>query len=283
MFSKRGEPKARSAAKQTSSKKRTGLSLRTKLYNKYRPPPKTFSPPNTSVIGKNSPSSSTSRTNSKNATAPNESKSIKKKAGACDDSGSSSDSSIDNYLVNPKDLDLQSSFFNVEAKSTKRPSVSPVPVFDCNAGLKNLSDSGSEGEKEKLVEKKENAFDFNNLLEYAKTLERVKESVAKHNDEESKKKDSAAQNINTLDVYAVLALGEKQHNRSHNDGEDEDDEDEEEGAINDQRHGKSQPSKLRKTKSTRVKRHTKTRPTSTIATNDTDDSDWEEVAGRKRK
>ena len=216
--------------------------------------------------------------------APNESKCIRQKAEAGEDSGSSSDSSIDNYLVNPEDLDIQSSFFNVKVTAPKRPSVSPVPVFDCNAGLKNFSDSGSEEEEQEHVKKEENAFDFNNLLEYAKTLDRFKESVAKHNAEESSKKDSAVQNIDTLDVYAVLALGEKQHNRSHNDGEDEDDEDEEEGAGNDHRPtSKSQPSKLSKTKSTRIKRHTKTRPTSTIATNDTDDSDWEEVAGRKRK
>ncbi|XP_065367367.1 DNA repair protein complementing XP-C cells homolog isoform X2 [Calliphora vicina] len=274
---KRGEPKARSAAKQTSSKKRTGLSLRAKLYNKYRPPPKTFSPPG-SAVGKNSPSASTSRVNSKNATAPNESNSIKRITNDEEDSGSNSDSSIDNYLVNPDDLDIQSSFFNIEAKPTKRPSVSPVPVFDCNAGLANLSDSASDDEQ-----KNEKAFDFNNLLEYAKSLERVKESVAKHNAEESSKKSSASTNIDTLDVYAVLALGEKQ-NRSHNDGEDEDDEDDDDEVVgNDQRRGKTQPSKLNKTKSTRIKRHTKTRPTSTVAANDTDDSDWEEVAGRKRK
>lgn len=256
--------------------------MRAKLYNKYRPPPKTFSPPSSSA-GKNSPSASTSRTNSKNATAPNESKSIKNKAND-DDSGSSSDSSIDNYLVNPEDLDIRSSFFNVEAKPAKRPSVSPVPVFDCNAGLGNLTDSASDGEQEEGEAKKdEKPFDFNNLLEYAKSLERVKESVAKHNAEEANKKSSATPNIDTLDVYAVLALGEKQQNRSHNDGEDEDDEDDDEGIDNEQRRGKNQPSKLNKTKSTRVKRHTKTRPTSTVAANDTDDSDWEEVAGRKRK
>ncbi|KAM7345691.1 DNA repair protein complementing XP-C cells homolog [Cochliomyia hominivorax] len=269
---KRGEPKARSASKQTISKKRTGLSLRAKLYNKYRPPPKTFSPPGS--VGKNSPSTSTSRTNSKNDTAPNESKSIRRKNNDDVDSGSSSDSSIENYLVNPEDLDIQSSFFNVEAK-IKRPSISPVPVFDCNAGLGNLSDSASENEQDE-TRKVEKAFDFNNLLEYAKSLERVKESVAKHNAEEANKKSTATTNIDTLDVYAVLALGEKQHNRSHNDGEDEDDEDDEEGIDNER--GKNLPSKLNKTKSTRIKRHTKTRPTSTVAANDTDDSEWEEVA-----
>lgn len=276
----RGEPKARSAAKQASSKKRTGLSLRTKLYNKYRPPPKTFSPPG-SVVGKNSPSASTSRINSKNSTAPNESKSIKRNTNDGEDSDSSSDSSIDNYLVNPEELDIESSFFNIKDKTGKIPSVSPVPVFDCNAGMGNISDSASDDDKEEY-KKNEKAFDFKNLLEYAKSLERVKESVAKHNAEELSKKSSAAPNIDTLDVYAVLALGEKQHNRSHNDGEDEDDEDDD-GLVNEQRSCKNPHSKLSKTKSTRIKRHTKTRPTSTVAANDTDDSDWEEVAGRKRK
>ncbi|XP_013104494.2 DNA repair protein complementing XP-C cells homolog isoform X1 [Stomoxys calcitrans] len=276
------EPKARSSTKQVSSKKKPGQSLRAKLYNKYRPLPKTFSPP--SSDGKNSPSASTSRTKSKNAKAPNESNTKDRS----EDDGSSSDGSIDNYLVDPEELDIQSSFFNVSSKTTAdKPSVSPVPDFDCNAGLGNLSDSASDEDENNVsvnfIKKDETkAFDFRNILENVNSLERVKESLAKQAAEDASKKKSrtASNKLDTMDVYSLLALGEKQH-RSHNDGEDEDDEedDEEAAAAADKERRSKAPSKLSKTKSTRVKRHTKTRPASTlIAGGDTDDSEFEEVA-----
>lgn len=50
-----------------------------------------------------------------------------------------SDSSVDNYLVNPNDIDLSSDFFN----PTKKTVVPDAPKFDCNVGLK-LSDSEEE-------------------------------------------------------------------------------------------------------------------------------------------
>ncbi|XP_075169823.1 DNA repair protein complementing XP-C cells homolog isoform X2 [Haematobia irritans] len=280
---KRVEPKTRPSAKQATSRKRPGLSLRAKLYNKYRPLPKTLSPP--SSDGKNSPSASTSRTSSKNAKVPNESSARNRN----EDEGSSSDGSIDNYLVDPEELDIQSSFFNVTTKkATDKPSVSPVPDFDCNAGMGNLSESASEDDENNhsnISHKKENtsSFDFRNILENVNSLERVKESLAKQASEEAKAKKSgvASSKIDTMDVYSLLALGEKQH-RSHNDGEDEDDEEEEDDAMaraEKERRGKG-PSKLNKTKSTRVKRHTKTRPASALMAGggDTDDSEFEEVA-----
>lgn len=282
------EPKVKTT-KTTASKKKPGLSLRAKLYNKYRPLPKTCSPP--SSEGKNSPSASTSRTNSKNAKTPNESSRGRRNDNDEED-GSSSDGSIDNYLVDPDELDIQSSFFNVEKTTGVKSSVSPAPVFDCNAGMGNLSDSASEEDAENNEDsgnfhKKEDAkaFDFRNLLENANSLERVKESLAKQAAEEANAKKAGAAgkkaNIDTMDVYSLLALGEKQH---RSEDEDDEEEDEEEAlAIKKDRRGKG-PSKLSKTKSTRVKRHTKTRPASTVvAGGDTDDSDFEEVAGRKRK
>lgn len=50
-----------------------------------------------------------------------------------------SDSSVENYLVNPEEIDLASDFFNPN-KSV----ASNVPEFDCNVGLNNLSDSEEE-------------------------------------------------------------------------------------------------------------------------------------------
>lgn len=248
-------------------------------------------------MGKNSPSASTSRKNSKNAKTPNENSG---RHHYDEDEGSTSDGSIDNYLVNPEDLDIQSSFFNVDTKSTTvKSSVSPVPHFDCNAGLGKLSESESEeadnNDSGNFHKEETKAFDFRDLLENANSLERAKEAIAKrtavdaHNKKLGTPSKSLESKLDTMDVYSLLALGEKQNNRSHNEGEDEEDddeEDEEEAAeAADKERGRSKgPSKLSKTKSTRVKRHTKTRPASTVvAGGDTDDSDFEEVAGRKRK
>lgn len=270
-FLLRGEPKARSAVKQTS-KKRSGLSLRAKLYNKYRPPPKTILPCG-SVAAKNIPTT-TFGINSKNS-LPSQSIN-KRKISEGEGSGSCSDSSIENYLVKFEELDVQSSFFNVVEKPS-----SSVPNFDCNNGIEDLPKSSIDGTKDK-PKMEEKTFDFNSLLEYAKSMEYYKESVAKHSAEEANKKSSSKKNIDALDVYSVLALGEKKYNGFHNCEEDEDDEDDEE-LCNETGAGKNELSKLSKTKSTRIKRHTKTRTSSAVDDNHTDDSDWEEVTGRKRK
>uniref|UniRef100_A0A0K8V318 DNA repair protein complementing XP-C cells n=1 Tax=Bactrocera latifrons TaxID=174628 RepID=A0A0K8V318_BACLA len=267
---RKGTTAAKAAVKQTAIKKRkaAGQSLRTKLYNKYRPPPKTFPSPNSA--GSNSPSASTSRTASKNAPMPNES----------GEPGIdfSSESSVEDYLVNPEDIDFQSSFFNVQ-RIDKEKSTSPVPVFDCNAGIAKLSDSGSEDNNESSADEQANgkSFDFANLLDNVNSLERAKETIAQRaavTKQQDTKTTSENVNANAMDVNSLLALGEKQGNtalrsvKSKDDGEEEDDECEIERA----------PSKLNKTKSTRVKRHTKTRPASTVVVGDTDDSDFEEVA-----
>ncbi|XP_011178716.2 DNA repair protein complementing XP-C cells homolog isoform X1 [Zeugodacus cucurbitae] len=261
---------SKATVKQTAIKKRkaTGQSLRTKLFNKYRPPPKTFPSPNSA--GSNSPSASTSRTASKNAKVPNES--------GEPGNDSSSESSVEDYLVNPDDIDFQSSFFNVQHVD-KAKSTSPAPIFDCNAGITKLSDSGSEDNNESSADEQANgkSFDFANLLDNVNSLERAKETIAKRaaeSKEQNTKTTGENVNANAMDVNSLLALGEKQSNavlrsvKSKDDGEEEDDECDVERA----------PIKLSKTKSTRVKRHTKTRPASTVLAGDTDDSDFEEVA-----
>uniref|UniRef100_A0A1A9WWI6 Rad4 beta-hairpin domain-containing protein n=1 Tax=Glossina brevipalpis TaxID=37001 RepID=A0A1A9WWI6_9MUSC len=272
---KRAEPKVRSAAKLASSKKRKtpGQSLRAKLYNKYRPPPKTLSPP--SHVGNSPSTSNLTRSHPKNVKTPNESNAKREDN---ENDGSSSDGSIYNYLVNPNEIDLQSSFFNKKQNSEIRKSSSPTPVFNCNAGLGDLTDSESDLDDEDKNEKE--FFNFQNILKNLNSLENAEETKAKMDDaKEIATDERSVNNIDAMDVYSVLALGEKQKKQQvHNDGEDEDDEDDDADAENGQKHPQA-PSKLNKTKSTRVKRHTRTRPVSTVAA-DSDDSDWEEVAGQ---
>ncbi|XP_067631906.1 DNA repair protein complementing XP-C cells homolog isoform X3 [Eurosta solidaginis] len=271
---KGASPKS-AVVKQTAIKKRKGAgqSLRTKLYNKYRPPPKTCPSPNSA--GSNSPSASTSRTASKNVKMLNES--------GEPGSVSSSESSVDDYLVNPEDIDFQSSFFNVRNSEDKTTALTKPPVFDCNAGVGKLSDSGSE-DNESSTEEQGNAksFDFANLLDNVNSLERAKDTIAKRaaaKEQENTKitgRSGNKCNTTTMDVNTLLALGEAKQShatmrsmKSKDDGEEEDDERDE---------IERGPQRLSKTKSTRVKRHTKTRPTSTVLAGDTDDSEFEEVA-----
>ncbi|XP_030378291.1 DNA repair protein complementing XP-C cells homolog [Scaptodrosophila lebanonensis] len=263
---KKREQKQPSGIKGASVKKRkpSGQSLRSKLYNKYRPPPKTFP----TSPSQNSPSASSSNraTASKNARTPNESGARERNV------DSSSESSVEDYLVNPADIDLGSTFFTAPAKDR-----SPAPQFDCNAGIANLSDSGSEDNNESSIEESTtNAFDFRSLLENANSLERTKDALAKRTataappSQGHGKKDAKTA---AMDVNALLALGE---NQNYDNGP----------SVNEKEYLEKQPlpddgpPRLSKTKSTRVKRHTKTRPASTVvAENDTDDSEWEEVAG----
>ncbi|EDV36581.1 uncharacterized protein Dana_GF13029 [Drosophila ananassae] len=270
--SKKKDRKQPSGIKGSSVKKRkpSGQSLRSKLYNKYRPPPKTFG--TSPSQQQNSPSAS----GSKNARTPNESGARNQHHDAAD---SSSESSVEDYLVNPADLDLQSTFFAGQPEKSKEKS--PVPQFDCNAGITNLSDSGSGSEDNNdssMEDKASNAFDFRGLLENANSLERTRDAIAKRNVTATPPKSQTA----TMDVNALLALGENQNYE------------EQEEPEGNKRRGVGAgggvgsvepppldgPSRLSKTKSTRIKRHTKTRPVSTVVANagDTDDSDFEEVA-----
>ncbi|KAH8370232.1 hypothetical protein KR093_002717 [Drosophila rubida] len=278
---KKREQKSPSGIKGASVKKRkpSGQSLRSKLYNKYRPPPKTF--PTSPTQNSPTASGSASRvTASKNAKTPNES----------NNGDSSSESSVDDYLVNPAELDLRSSFFTAAKEK------SPAPQFDCNAGITNLSDSGSGSEDNNDSSMEDNAsnnkaFDFRDLLENANSLERTREALLSKRNVTSTPPSGCPEgnrttNAATMDVNALLALGENQNYANEPDTQQPKSE------SNERRRGAAVaaaaatqpppldgPSRLSKTKSTRIKRHTKTRPASTVvAGGDTDDSDFEEVA-----
>ncbi|EDV92497.1 GH13928 [Drosophila grimshawi] len=277
------EQKQPSGIKGASVKKRkpSGQSLRSKLFNKYRPPPKTFPTSPT----QNSPSASGSASRlpaSKNAKTPNES----------NNADSSSESSVDDYLVNPAEIDLRSSFFTATKEK------SPAPQFDCNAGITNLSNSGSGSEDNNESSLEDNAsnnkaFDFRGLLENANSLERTREALLSKRTAMATPPGSQARrnsNAAAMDVNALLALGENQNYAN------EPIEQRANVITERRRSGASAaaakatateqqpppldaPSRLSKTKSTRIKRHTKTRPASTVVTaGDTDDSDFEEVA-----
>ncbi|XP_016972468.1 DNA repair protein complementing XP-C cells homolog isoform X2 [Drosophila rhopaloa] len=269
---KKGDHKPPSGIKGSSVKKRkpSGQSLRSKLYNKYRPPPKTF-PTSPSQQQENSPRAS----GSKNARTPNES-------GARDQhdpADSSSESSVEDYLVNPAELDLHSTFFAGGQKDKEK---SPAPQFDCNAGITNLSDSGSGSEDNNdssFEDKAGNAFDFRGLLENANSLERTRDALSKRNVTATPPRSQAA----TMDVNALLALGENQNYQSVELEEREGNQRKKAGGGGGAPTAPptlDEPPRLSKTKSTRIKRHTKTRPVSTVVATagDTDDSDFEEVA-----
>lgn len=274
------EQKPPSGIKGASVKKRkpSGQSLRSKLYNKYRPPPKTF--PTSPTQNSPTASGSASRlTASKNAKTPNES----------NQADSSSESSVEDYLVNPADIDLRSSFFTASKEK------SPAPQFDCNAGITNLSDSGSGSEDNNDSSFEDNnagkAFDFRDLLENANSLERTRAALlTKRNATATPPPLPGSQgNAAAMDVNALLALGENQNYANEPDKQRERRRSlagaAAGGAGGAQPPPLDAPSRLSKTKSTRIKRHTKTRPASTVlaAGGDSDDSDFEEVAGRKRK
>lgn len=266
-------------------RKPSGQSLRSKLYNKYRPPPKTFPTSPT----QNSPSASGSAgrlTASKNAKTPNESNNA---------ADSSSESSLEDYLVDPADIDLRSSFFKANKKK------SPAPQFDCNAGITNLSgsDSGSGSEDNNDSSLDDNAkddikpFDFRGLLENTNSLERTRQALlSKRNATATPPALDGAdqtQNDAAMGVKALLALGENQNYADEPEKENETKKSHRTGGAGGGTRSAAveppslnAPSRLSKTKSTRIKRHT--RPASTVvAAADTDDSDFEEVAGRKRK
>ncbi|XP_064548271.1 DNA repair protein complementing XP-C cells homolog [Drosophila montana] len=262
---KKREQKPPSGIKGASVKKRkpSGQSLRSKLYNKYRPPPKTFptSPTQNSPTASGSASRLTT-TASKNAKTPNESNNA---------ADSSSESSVDDYLVNPADIDLRSSFFTASKEK------SPAPQFDCNAGITNLSNSGSGSEDNNDSSYEDNkAFDFRDLLENANSLERTRAALlTKRNATATPPLLPGSQGNagQAMDVNALLALGENQN-------ENKPRERRRSGGAAQPPPPLDAPSRLSKTKSTRIKRHTKTRPASTVlaAGGDSDDSDFEEVA-----
>lgn len=155
---------------------------------------------------------------------------------------SDSESSGDEGLVNPNEIDFNSEFFNVKANDQENQPQTSAPVFDCNAGV-NLSDSSdsddedfsevpaqskTDSPKKSSVINKINTkstkemHDFSSLHSFAKNLESAKNQLQK-----LKQKEANAAKLNTdeSDVTKLLSLGEgpstsagASRKRKHKDG-----------------------------------------------------------------
>lgn len=109
-----------------------------------------------------------------------------------------SDSSVENYLVNPNEIDFSSDFFN-----PNKISQSNVPTFDCNIGL-NLSDSDEvfEGVPSTSRDAATKLLDFNHHANFNKQLERNKEHLR------NLQSTNFGQENCENDVSKLLAIGE---------------------------------------------------------------------------
>jgi xeroderma pigmentosum group C-complementing protein len=125
---------------------------------------------------------------------------------------SDSESSGDDYMVDPNNLDLNSDFFKPQ---TEQIEVEKPPNFDCNVGVA-LSDSESESEEHNADNKKSehqkstnqlqsinaassSKVDFRKMHAFAKQLEHDKEQLLNY------KSNTSQENVNILDL---LAMGE---------------------------------------------------------------------------
>lgn len=246
---KKGSSQARKSG--PSSQRRQTSSLRSKLFRRYNPPPKTVSrspvPAKVADILSNSQYKARSQLEKKPATSVRA-------------VFSDSESSADEGLVNPNELDFNSEFFDVKAiKSRTNEPSSSEPVFDCNAGMK-LSDSDDDDDDDDFAEvanesndnetsKKTSSIinqinsksgnqmhDFSSLQNFAQNLESAKAQLAK-----LKQKDasgSAANAGDESDITKLLSMGEgsiavsattsttpstSQRKRKHKDGQHSDD------------------------------------------------------------
>lgn len=145
-------------------------------------------------------------------------------AGATSTAQSDSESSEDEGLVKPSQLDLNSEFFDVKCNQPKQ-TPSEAPVFDCNAGVR-LSDSSESDDDEfcpvesetkvestnkpsivDQINKKSSSevHDFSSLQNFAKNLESAKAHLEKLTKNETK---AATVNADESDINKLLSMGE---------------------------------------------------------------------------
>lgn len=113
-----------------------------------------------------------------------------------------SSSSGDEYLVDPAELDLGSTFFK-SGPSIPTENRIPTPNFDCGIGVGALSDSEGE-DSESSASKPTTSLVLDNLQNLAKTIDEAKANLKKY--EENKK--ATASTSSAADVGSLLALGE---------------------------------------------------------------------------
>uniref|UniRef100_A0AAG5CQY3 Rad4 beta-hairpin domain-containing protein n=1 Tax=Anopheles atroparvus TaxID=41427 RepID=A0AAG5CQY3_ANOAO len=132
-----------------------------------------------------------------------------------------SDSSGDEYLVDPTQLDLNSKFFD----AVRTGGGDGLPSFDCNAGLGKLTDSsedetdptekgaagdsGTIGGGKKLIAKiNETSQAYVNFQDFTSTLEKAKAHFQTATQKQQQQQQERNQPGGTLDVSHLLALGE---------------------------------------------------------------------------
>lgn len=226
--SKRRDAKSTSSkndasTKQSKKRKSTSTSLRTKLFNKYKPPPKTVQ---RNIANQSNQGEQQQKQKQKSNTAQG----VEKKAPRAPANKravlSDSESSGDDYLVQPDQIDLKSSFFDVNPKpSTSSKNVEEnleenkgdePPKFDCNAGMR-LSDSEENDDDDETESSKDititNPFtagaakpvDLGYLQDYAENMEKAKTQFKK-NKEKSLLQAQVTKKVD--DVTSLLAIGE---------------------------------------------------------------------------
>lgn len=228
----------------SSKNRQSSQSLRSKLFRRYNPPPKTTSksPVPAKVADILSNSQYTARKQmSLSDKKPNPAAVF-----------SDSDSSDDDGLVRPSQLDFNSEFFDVKATTKNGQAESSAPVFDCNAGM-NLSDSSdddanefdevapdtnSDTSKKPSIINKINSksstemHDFSSLHNFTKNLESAKAQLEKLKDKELIASTSKI-DADESDITKLLSLGEGAatissgtgRKRKHKDGQHSDDSD----------------------------------------------------------
>lgn len=159
------------------------MSLRMKLYNKYKPPPK--------IIKRSSDAQAPSTSNIAGSSHTS--------AKAIQDSDSSS--SDEEHFVNPNELDLNSEFFG----NTGSVDQDEAPNFDCNAGICSNDSSDEDDENDKTSQvKARNASDLNRFHEFNENLVRAKSQLTKTK--------FTPTDINkvpaTSDITTLLSMGE---------------------------------------------------------------------------
>lgn len=163
---------------------------------------------------------------------------------------SDTESSDDDGLVNPNELDYSSEFFHVK-KVTSEQESSAAPLFDCNAGVK-LSDSSEDDDDanqftevstdtahndtpkkpsiiDQINSKSGNEMhDFSSLQSFAKNLESAKAQMEKLKAKEAIA--STSKDHTEPDITKLLSMGEGAatssslgRKRKHKDGQHSDD------------------------------------------------------------
>lgn len=239
------------SATATSKRRAPTTSLRSKLFRRYNPPPKTISkspiPAKVNDILSNSQYKS-----NKSLTHPPKDKAASARAVFSD-----SESSDDDGMVDPNELDFSSEFFDVKKTANRSNELesNSVPAFDCNAGVK-LSDSSDDDDDDGFTEVATGAadtatpkkpsiidqinsksghemHDFSSLQSFAKNLESAKAQMEKLKAKEAHASTSKA-NADESDITKLLSMGEgtstaitsaSSRKRKHKDGQHSDDSD----------------------------------------------------------